>query len=292
MKLAAYTTLGLGGPAHELWTACNEEEAILAVRRAKRSGHELRILGGGSNLVVADAGVDAAVLRLTEAETKLDERGHHVLALVAAGTVWDDWVRYTVERGWPGLECLSGIPGQVGGTPIQNVGAYGQEVAETVTRLRVLDRHAETIDWLPASACAFGYRTSRFKGEDADRLLVLAVEFALPTLPSSGLPARPLYPELARALALSDGEQPSLARIRETVLALRKSKSMVLDPADENGRSCGSFFTNPFVSAADLERIATRAGEKPPSFPQADGRSKVPAHRASASRRAAASSRS
>lgn len=272
MNLATYTTLGLGGPAREFWTAQSEEEVLAALRQAKLRGLDLRILGGGSNLVVADEGVDAAVLRLTLSTIEVDEREDEARALVGAGVPWDGWVARTVEQGWCGLECLSGIPGQVGATPIQNVGAYGQEVAETITRLRVLDRETERIAWMPASECAFGYRTSRFKGPDADHLLVLGVEFSL----AKQAGPRAAYPELERALGAKGGER-SLALLRQTVLDLRRQKSMLLDPKDENGRSCGSFFTNPILSPADVERVASRSGETPPAFPQADGRSKVPA---------------
>lgn len=273
MKLAQHTTLRLGGAAREFWTAESEEEVLAAVRRAKALGLPLHVLGGGSNLVVSDDGVDAVVLRLAERGVRESEEADRTVALVGAGMPWDDWVRLSVERGCAGLECLSGIPGEVGATPIQNVGAYGQEVAETISRLRVLDREAETIDWMPGSACGFGYRTSRFKGPDSGRLLVLAVEFSLP----KGERTRARYPELERALAERADGAPSLAQVRETVLDLRRQKSMLLDPSDENGRSCGSFFTNPVLTKADVERVQNRAGEQPPSFPQPDGRIKVPA---------------
>lgn len=272
MNLCDFTTVGLGGPAREFVRARGEAEVLAAVRDAKRRGTQLFVLGGGSNLVVADEGIDAVVLRLEDGSLRADERAGGALVEVGAGAVWDDWVALAVERGWSGIECLSGIPGQVGSTPIQNVGAYGQEVAGTITRVRVLDRARETIEWLPAAACDFGYRTSRFKGEGHARQLVLAVEFAL----GRGVPSTAPYPELERALGQT-GEERTLAHIRQTVLALRRSKSMLLDPADENGRSCGSFFTNPIVGPDVAARVAARVGEPPPAFPQADGRVKLAA---------------
>jgi len=273
MNLATSTSIGLGGPARHFWQAQSETAALEAVRRAKDLGLELFVLGGGSNLVVADRGIDAAVLGLTLSAIEVEETADRALCLVGAGRSWDDFVAFAVAREWAGVECLSGIPGQVGAVPIQNVGAYGQEVADTVTRLRVLDRQSETISWLPASECEFGYRASRFKQREPERWLVLAVEFQLSKrgrVPTS-------YPELERALAAHGPDTPSVARVRETVLSLRKSKSMLLDPRDENGRSCGSFFTNPVVESVDVERIAARAGDKPPAFPQPDGRVKVAA---------------
>lgn len=271
-RLALHTSLGLGGPAREFWTLHDEDGVRAAVEDARRRKLDLVLLGGGSNLVVADEGVDQVVIQLTQGTVEIEEHDGGALARVNAGMVWDDWVALSVERGLWGIECLSGIPGQVGATPIQNVGAYGQEVADTVTRVRVLDRVTGASSWLSAAECAFGYRTSRFKGPDADRLLILAVEFALGHTPTRSAS----YPELERALA-DAGMPPSLPLIRRTVLDLRRRKSMLLDPADENGRSCGSFFTNPVVSPADLARVTARAGDPPPSFPQADGRIKMPA---------------
>jgi UDP-N-acetylmuramate dehydrogenase len=273
MNLADCTSVGLGGPACHLWQARSESEVLATVRQAKDLGLELCVLGGGSNLVVADRGVDAAVLRLSLDAIEVEEHADRVVCLVGAGKPWDDFVAFAVARGWAGIECLSGIPGQVGAVPIQNVGAYGQEVADTITRLRVLDRHSETVSWLSAAECEFGYRASRFKQREAERWLVLAVEFELSKrgrVPTS-------YPELERALAALGQGTPSLAQVRETVLGLRRSKSMLLDPGDENGRSCGSFFTNPMVQPGDVERITARAGDKPPVFPQPDGRLKVAA---------------
>lgn len=272
MNLADHTTIALGGPAREFVMAEGDEQVQSAVHRAQEDGLPLLVLGGGSNLVVSDDGVDAVVLSLADRTIRVDESSTGARVLVGAGAVWDELVAFCVERGWAGIECLSGIPGQVGSTPIQNVGAYGQEVADTITRVRVLDRGSGAIEWLSAQECAFGYRTSRFKGERADRLLVLSVEFAL----GRGVPTSAPYPELERALAAKD-EPRTLTRIRQTVLDLRRSKSMLLDPKDENGRSCGSFFTNPLVDVATVERVAVRAGERPPAFPQPDGRIKLAA---------------
>jgi UDP-N-acetylmuramate dehydrogenase len=273
MTLARHTTVGLGGPAAHLWQAASESEALDAVRRAQDLGIELYVLGGGSNLVVADFGVEGAVLRLSLDSIEVEEQEDRVLCRVGAGRTWDDWVAYAVARGWSGVECLSGIPGQVGATPIQNVGAYGQEVAQTITRVRVLDRTSEEIVWMPAAACEFGYRSSRFKQRDPERWLVLAVEFSL----SKGARVETSYPELERALSALGRGTPSLVSVRETVLALRRAKSMLLDPTDENGRSCGSFFTNPIVSAEVVERVAASVAATPPCFPQPDGSIKLAA---------------
>src|SRR6185436_14124526 len=190
---------------------------------------------------------------------------------IDAGASWDDFVARCVTRGWSGIECLSGIPGQVGATPIQNVGAYGQEVADTLVRVRAHDRQSGRCVELEHSECEFGYRTSRLKTRDAGRFIVLDATFRLR---SGGAPCL-AYPDIARRFA--PGEPPSLARAREVVLATRREKSMLLDPADENGRSCGSFFLNPIVASEQLDALRARTPISPPVFPQPDGRFKLPA---------------
>ena len=184
------------------------------------------------------------------------EAGSAVELTAAAGEPWDDVVRYAVERGWAGLECLSGIPGLVGATPIQNVGAYGQEVSDTIAAVRALDRATRKVVTLPTAACGFGYRDSAFKSGTPDRHVILGVTYRL--LP--GGPPAIRYAELERHLTARAIERPALADVRESVLAVRRAKSMVLDAADPNRRSCGSFFVNPVVPAAEAERIAAVAG--------------------------------
>jgi UDP-N-acetylmuramate dehydrogenase len=251
VKLADYTTLGLGGPADAFVAAGTEDELIDAVEAA--ADGPLLILGGGSNLVVADAGFPGTVVHVATRGIAIDG----VTVTVAAGEPWDGVVSRTVEAGLSGLECLSGIPGLAGATPIQNVGAYGQEVADTITRVRVYDRDKQQTAYFNNKQCCFSYRHSVFK--ETDRHVVLEVTFGLSRDP---VPIR--YPELAKAV----GPAALPARTREAVLRLRRSKGMVLDPADPDTRSAGSFFTNPIVDAAP---------EGAPSFDAGEGKVKVPA---------------
>jgi UDP-N-acetylmuramate dehydrogenase len=256
--------MGLGGPARYLVEARDEATARAACVWAREHRVPIRILGGGSNLVIDDAGVDALVLHV-------DLRG---VETRAAGESWDDLVQHTVARGWAGLECLSGIPGLVGATPIQNVGAYGQEVSDTVTAVRALDRARDEVVTLPGRECGFTYRDSRFKSGELDRWIVLAVTYRLRP---GGAPTIK-YEELAKHLAGRGLTAPSLAEVRESVLAIRRAKSMVIDPADPNRRSCGSFFMNPIVTAAQADTVAARAREPAmPRWPQPDGRVKLSA---------------
>jgi UDP-N-acetylmuramate dehydrogenase len=259
--LAPLTTLRLGGPAKRLVSVGTEAELVEAVREADEP---LLLLAGGSNLVLPDAGWPGVVVRI---ETRGIERDGAALE-VQAGEPWDDLVAAAVEEGLAGFECLSGIPGSVGATPIQNVGAYGQEVSETVRSVRVLDRTTGTIDELAPADCGFTYRSSAFKR--ADRWVVLAVTFAVHRADSS----QPLrYAELARALDLEPGARAPLCEVREAVLALRRGKGMVLDPADPDTISAGSFFMNPILDADTVAALRPR----PPAFPQPDGRVKTSA---------------
>jgi UDP-N-acetylmuramate dehydrogenase len=269
VPLAPLSTLGVGGPARWYAEAHDEATVLAAVDWAERRGLPVRVLGGGSNLVVADAGVDALVLRVALRGITARTSGPTVELTAAAGEPWDDLVRLAVEQGWAGLECLSGIPGLVGATPIQNVGAYGQEVSGTVAAVRVLDRAARTVASLPAEACGFGYRDSAFKSRVPDRYVLLAVTYRL--RPGGAPTVR--YAELERHLAGRGIEAPTLGEARESVLAVRRAKSMVLEPGDPNRRSCGSFFMNPVVTAAEAERIARTAGDPAmPRWPEPDGR--------------------
>lgn len=274
VPLASYCTLGVGGPAR-FFTEARDEAAVRDARDwATGRGLAFRVLGGGSNLVVADEGVEGLVVKLALqgiAERAIDDG---VELTAAAGEPWDDLVRLTVERGWQGLECLSGIPGLVGATPIQNVGAYGQDVSQTIVAVRVLDTRDGSVTALGNAECRFGYRDSRFRGEEPGRFVVLAVTYRL--RPGGAPSVR--YADVEKHLAARAVGSPTLATVREAVLAIRRSKSMVLDPDDENRRSCGSFFMNPVVSPAEAARVEALARDPAmPRWPERDGRIKLSA---------------
>ncbi|TNY38848.1 UDP-N-acetylmuramate dehydrogenase [Thermomonospora catenispora] len=281
VKLAAYTTLRLGGPARRFVEAATEDELIEAVRRADEEGQPVLVLGGGSNLVVSDEGFPGTVVHVASRgvayRTDRDHPGK-VLVTAQAGEEWDPLVARCVSDGLAGVECLSGIPGLVGGTPIQNVGAYGQEVAQTIVAVRAYDRRTGRVVTVDHDACGFTYRNSVFKG--TDRYVVLEVTFALEEAEESTPIA---YAELARALGVRPGERVPLRDARKAVLELRRGKGMVLDPADPDTRSAGSFFTNPILDAdqlAELERrVAERLGPEAtfPRYPESDGRTKTSA---------------
>ena len=274
VPLAGYTTLGVGGPAR--WFAEVADEAALpdALRWARARRVPLRVLGGGSNLVVADHGVEALVVRLALRGVESRSVDGAVEVTAAAGEPWDDFVRLTVERGWAGLECLSGIPGLVGATPMQNVGAYGQEVSETITRVRAFDTRGGDVVEVPAAECGFGYRDSAFKRREPGRFVVIAVTYRLTP---GGAPAL-RYADVERHLAQRRVSAPGLADVRESVLAIRRAKSMVIDPADPNRRSCGSFFTNPIIAREALAEVERRAADTTmPRWSQPDGRIKLSA---------------
>ncbi len=272
MNLSDYTTLGLGGPARRFVRAGTEDDLIEAVRAADAGGEPLLVLGGGSNLVVADEGFDGTVVQVATAGLR---RGPGPgLVTAAAGEDWDAVVAGTVAAGLAGLECLSGIPGRAGATPIQNVGAYGQEVADTITAVRTYDRVTKEIDIFPNDRCGFGYRTSVFKRDDARRHIVLSVTFRLAEQ-SAGLPVR--YAELASALGVAPGDQVASTRVRSAVIELRRRKGMVIDSADPDTRSAGSFFVNPVLDGAALAAVQAAAGTPVPRFEAGDGLVKVPA---------------
>lgn len=271
--LAPLTTLQLGGPAGRFVTCSTAEELVAAVREADGAGEPVFVLAGGSNVVVADEGFPGLVAHVETRGVAEEEAAEGRVRLVAeAGEPWDDLVAATVQRGLAGFECLSGIPGSTGATPIQNVGAYGQEVSATVTAVRVLDRRSGEIDELGPERCGFSYRASVFKYND--RYLVLSVAFEL----EESEVAQPIrYPELARELGAELGDRPPLADVREAVLSLRRGKGMVVDRTDPDSVSAGSFFTNPILSPEELERVGRRAGAAPPAFPTGDGRVKTSA---------------
>jgi len=270
VPLAPRTTLELGGSAEHLVEIDREADLADALAWARDHGHAVTILGGGSNVVVADRGVRGLVVVMATRGIVETSSADTLMLRAAAGERWDDVVAHAIDRGAGGIECLSGIPGSVGATPIQNVGAYGQEVAEVIERVRVLDRTSGATRWIPRDACGFGYRTSAFK-RAPDEHLVLEVEYAL----RRGTPAPVRYAELSRAT----GDAASLAEIRDAVLSLRRGKSMVIDPHDDNRRSVGSFFTNPIVPLAVAQHIAARvpAGTRVPQWPQPDGGIKLAA---------------
>ena len=257
--LKDHTTLRLGGPAREWVTATTEAEVTAALAI---TGPVL-VVGGGSNLVVGDAGFDGRVVEVATRGITPDTDDPScggVLVKVAAGESWDDLVTLAVERGWVGIEALAGIPGRVGATPIQNVGAYGQEVSQTVASVRVWDRALHGVRTFANADCGFGYRTSRFKA-DPDRHVVLDVTFQL-TIGMLGTSVA--YAELAGALGVEPGARAPLSEVRDAVLRLRRGKGMVLDPGDHDTWSAGSFFTNPVLEAADIPQGA-------PAWPQDDG---------------------
>ena len=291
VPLSGYTTLRLGGPAARLAEAGTADDVISAVRAIDASDQPLLVLGGGSNLVVCDDGFAGTVLRISTSGISAGETGEQVLVTVAAGENWDRFVEWSVAEKLAGIECLSGIPGFAGATPIQNVGAYGQEVASTITSVTVLDRVTGSVAAMAGSQCGFGYRTSLFKrtalprADDSPtgRYVVLDVTFSLERDPMSA-PIR--YAELARRLSAEIGDRAPLADVRAAVLGLRRGKGMVLDPADPDTVSAGSFFTNPVLAPGELARleevVAERSpGTRVPTFPagsdDAPGSVKVPA---------------
>src|SRR3954463_12788355 len=275
LPLASLTTLRVGGAARRLVTATTTHEIIDSVSACDARAEPLLVLAGGSNLLVADAGFDGTVVGIaTRGVTEDDASACAGVTLrVAAGEPWDDLVALTVERGWVGVEALSGIPGSTGATPVQNVGAYGQEVSETVATVRTWDRQEGRIRTLAAADCEFSYRTSRFKQErhrGGPRYVVLEVTFQF-RLGDLGAPVR--YGELASALGVEPGARAPLAAVREAVLRLRGRKGMVLDDADADTWSAGSFFMNPLIPPGEAAALPPAA----PRWPLPDGRVKTSA---------------
>jgi UDP-N-acetylmuramate dehydrogenase len=270
--LSELTTLGVGGTARYYARAERESDVFEAVRFAEREGVPLRVLGGGSNVVVSDEAFPGLVLHMNTRGFALEDDGDVVALVAAAGEPWDETVARSVAENLQGLECLSGIPGRVGATPLQNVGAYGQDVSETIERVRALDRRTGAVREFSNAECHFEYRQSLFKTTEVDRYVVLSVRFLL----RRGAAPKVAYAELAQRL--TSRAAPSLSEVRDTVLGLRRAKSMLAEPGDPNRRSCGSFFLNPVLSQPDYERVVARAdGAKVPAYPQPDGRVKVAA---------------
>jgi UDP-N-acetylmuramate dehydrogenase len=280
VPLAELTTLRLGGPARRLLEPEDERELIAAVAAADAAGEPTLLLAGGSNLVIADAGFHGSVVRIATrgVSVAVVGGGERVRVTAAAGEPWDDLVARCVADGLAGIESLSGIPGSTGATPVQNVGAYGQEIAETLVAVRSYDRTTGVVAELTPEQCRFGYRTSAFKRSERHLLLDVTLELARTPL---GSPIR--YAQLAAALGYGLGERAPLQEVREAVLGLRRAKGMVVEAGDPDSVSAGSFFTNPVLAPAEFEalrnRLAERFGEalEPPSWQEPDGRVKTSA---------------
>ncbi len=271
--LAPLTTLRIGGVAKRLWTIDSEDGCVEAIKQLDQEGEQFLVLGGGSNVVISDQGFDGTALHLIYEGAEHQKRDDQTFAIDAsAGDDWALLVDALVEAGLSGVECLAGIPGSVGATPIQNVGAYGQEVATTIEAVRVFNRATQQVEELSAAQCGFSYRTSALKGNS--QLVVLGVRFLLERSPLSAPIA---YLELAEQLGVEVGERADAEAARSAVLELRRSKGMLLDQRDHDTWSAGSFFTNPILSASEFERLEQRvqehcaAGAQAPRFEAAGG---------------------
>lgn len=270
VPLAPLTTLQVGGPARYFLAVENEDQLVEALTAAGDEGIEVFILGGGSNILISDNGFDGLVLQIAMKGIVADETGDVFFVTAAAGEDWDSFVNYCVDRGYSGVECLSGIPGFVGGTPVQNVGAYGQDVSETIVEVRCLDRTTREIVTLSNADCGFSYRKSIFNSTQKDRFIVLAVKYALKVGGAPKLVYRDLIEYFGDA-------QPSLREVREAVLAIRRSKSMVIDAGDPNAKSAGSFFKNPVISLARYAQMVANSEISVPNFKADPGTVKIPA---------------
>lgn len=277
VPLAPFTTFQVGGPARYLVEAHSESDVKDALHFAAERRAPLFVLGGGSNLVIADAGWPGLVLKIALAGIEFSADGGDVLFQAGAGESWDDFVAQAVECNCAGIECLSGIPGTVGGTPVQNVGAYGQEVSQTITTVRVLEIATGKVSELSNEQCGFAYRTSVFNTSQCDRYIVLEVHYRLR---QGGKPTVD-YADVKKFFAAA-GTQPTLQQVRDAVREIRRSKAMLLVSGDEDCRSAGSFFKNPLVSRAEADSIEAlarqRVPDKPlPSYPAQGGQVKLPA---------------
>jgi len=281
--LAPFTTFGIGGPARWFCETSTEEEIVEATAWARERGLALFVLGGGSNLLVSDAGFDGLVLRVTMRGILAapdPDKGGQAIYRAAAGEDWDHCVEQTVRDSCAGIECLAGIPGTVGGTPVQNVGAYGQEVASAIERVRAFDLQARAFVEFTAAECGFAYRRSRFNSVDRGRYIVTRVDYRL--TPGGAPTVR--YADLQRVLAESrtEGREPSLAEVAAVVRQVRQAKGMLMVEGDPDCHSAGSFFKNPLVTEEQVRKIAQASQKQPPRFPagagaENAGRVKVPA---------------
>ena len=265
--LANFTTLGVGGPAAEIIKVKTEEELIAAIKAGDASKTPLLILGGGSNVLISDSGFAGTVIKVetTGNSFEIDACSGGTLT-VSAGTDWDEFVAFTIEKGLANLESLSGIPGTVGGAPIQNIGAYGHEVSEVIARVRTFDRKEQAVKTFTASQCEFGYRNSIFK-TDANRYVILDVTFQL-RIGEASLPIG--YVELAKELGVEIGARVAITEVRDAVLKLRSAKGMLIG---EGIKSAGSFFMNPVLEKSIAEKLPSDA----PRWPMSDGRVKTSA---------------
>jgi UDP-N-acetylmuramate dehydrogenase len=276
VPLAAYTTIGLGGTARFFLSCSSVAEIQEGLAFARHRSLPVLVLSGGSNIIVRDEGFDGLVLHIGLLGRQFTRAGSSASATFAAGEVWDACVASAVEQGYAGIECLSGIPGSAGATPIQNVGAYGQEVSDSIIAVKALDTQSGGVVSFEPPSCSFGYRGSRFKGKDAGKFIIIEVMFRLI---AEGTPVV-RYPELQRELASIDlasfppGRQ-QLQQLRNAVLSLRKKKSMIVDPHDPHSRSCGSFFMNPVLTGEEfrnLQRRVADVADPMPNFPAGAGR--------------------
>jgi UDP-N-acetylmuramate dehydrogenase len=267
VQLAPYTTFNIGGPARCFAEATSEDEILEAVHFARAHELPLFVLGGGSNLLVADEGFPGLVLHV--ANKGIEQQADTFR--VAAGEEWDHFVSHAVERSYAGIECLAGIPGTVGGTPVQNVGAYGQEVSEIIASVRVLDLNTLRFEELSPQACGFAYRRSIFNGTARGRYLVTQVDYALI---KDGTP-RIAYADLKKHFA--PAAAPSLAEVSAAVRSIRHQKGMLIVPGDPDCRSAGSFFKNPVIAADHYARIAAQQNADVPHYPAPNGEVKLPA---------------
>ena len=275
VALAPFTTFGIGGPARWFVEARSEAEIVEAVRWARERDVPLFVLGGGSNLLISDKGFDGLVLRIAlkgiESVNDGASDGASRLFRVGAGENWDEFVSLAVGQDCAGIECLAGIPGTVGGTPVQNVGAYGQEVSETIERVRVLDLESLLFVEMTAAECGFAYRSSIFNSTQRGRFLVTRVDYRLRLRGA----ARLSYADLRKVFP--DGSWPSLAEVAAAVRRIRQSKGMLLVEGDADCRSAGSFFKNPVIEVLYLPEITARVGAQPPTYPAGDGLVKLSA---------------
>lgn len=272
VPLAERGTLGVGGAARWFMRAESAEDVAAAHQWCEERRVPWFVLGGGSNVVIADRGFDGLVLQIGMSGTVISRDGEDTLISAGAGESWDSVVETAVNRGLAGVECLSGIPGTVGGTPVQNVGAYGQDVSSTIERVTVYDCMGHTVQSLRGIDCGFSYRMSRFKHADEGRFVVCEVTFRLRPGPATAT-----YADVASYLKRADVSTPTVSLVRDAVLNIRRSKGMVVDARDPDSRSVGSFFMNPVITEADRERVAAIAGERPPGFAVEGGRVKIPA---------------
>jgi UDP-N-acetylmuramate dehydrogenase len=274
VALAPFTTFGIGGPARWFVEAVSEAEIVDAVSWARERALPVFVLGGGSNLLVSDAGYSGLVLRVALRGVVSEGDSGGRMYRVAAGEIWDGFVERVVTDGCAGVECLAGIPGTVGGTPVQNVGAYGQEVAETIERVRVLDLETLGFREMDAGECRFAYRSSIFNSTARGRFLVTRVDYRL----RPGGAANLRYADLQRVFAA--GAQPGLVEVAAAVRRIRRAKGMLIVEGDADCRSAGSFFKNPIISMGQFAELAERNGSKPellPHYPAGEGWVKLPA---------------